>query len=241
MLIMIRAISLILYLGLYLIYSLFILVKVTYYHRKNRIEERDQLIFRTVKKWAKSMVSFGGAKVKVIGQENIPKEGAVLFVGNHQSNFDIPILLGFVDYPKGFIAKIELLKVPILSTWMQYMKCIFIDRRDIRQSLRAINQGVNYLKDGYSLVIFPEGTRSVNGELGDFKPGSLKLAIKAGVPIIPITIKDSFKLMDKSNFSIKPAAVEVIISKPFYVKHTQVKETKEMTDEVKRIIKENLK
>lgn len=92
----------------------------------------------------------------------------------------------YIEKPKAFIAKIELLKLPLLRTWMIHLKCVFMDRSDIRQSLKVINQAADHLKEGYSMIIFPEGTRSKNETFGEFKPGSLKLALKAGVPIVPV-------------------------------------------------------
>lgn len=201
---MIRTIIWFVYFWLYLIFVLPTLINVKKLDRQNKIKERDDLVFKTVQSWARSLVRLSGAKIKVIGEENIPKNQAVVFVSNHQGNFDIPILLGFLNKPKAFIAKKEILKIPMISTWMKYMNCIFMDRSDIRQSLKAINQGVEYIKDGYSMVIFPEGTRSVDGQLGDFKPGSLKLASKSGALIIPITVKGSNQIMSKNSLIIKP-------------------------------------
>jgi 1-acyl-sn-glycerol-3-phosphate acyltransferase len=176
----------------------------------------------------------------VTGEENLHKEGPVLFVSNHQGNFDIPILLGFIDKPKAFIAKKELTKIPILRTWMEYMQCVFIDRSDARQSLKAINRGAELLQEGYSQVIFPEGTRSEDGTLREFKPGSLKLALKANVPIIPITIKGSYNMMPKGDWKIKAAKVEVIISPPVSTENVSVKESNELTEKVKTIIESHL-
>lgn len=236
---MLRTIFLILYLVAYLFYSLIFLVRVKFLDKRKRVEERDQLVNKISKRWAKAMVKSIGAKVEIIGEDNLP-DGPVLLVGNHQSNFDIPILMGYLKKPIAFIAKIETKKIPVIKSWMEYMQCVFMDRQDIRQSLRAINQGVNHLKEGYSYAIFPEGTRSVNGELLDFKPGSLKLALKANVPIIPIIMMDTYKLMSKKSWSITPASVKVIICEPIYTNDLEVKDTKVLTNHIKQIIKSKL-
>ena len=222
----------------YLIFTLLPLIKVKKLDKQNRIKERDDLVFKTARKWAKSLVNLTGTKINIIGEENLPKNETVVFVSNHQSNFDIPILLGFLNHPKAFIAKIEMANFPIVSTWMKYMNCVFMDRKDIRQSLHSINQGVEYLKKGYSMVIFPEGTRSMDGQLGDFKPGGLKLASKSGVTIIPITINGSKNIMSKNSFIIKPANVNVIISPPVYPE--TIKDTGKLTETIRDIIKGNL-
>ncbi|MFT9497777.1 lysophospholipid acyltransferase family protein [Anaerosolibacter sp.] len=233
---MVKTIIWFIYFGLYLLGTVPALMKVKSLDQQGRIQERDKIIHQTARGWAKSLVNFTGAQIQVTGEENIPKEGSVLFVSNHQGNFDIPILLGFIDKPKAFIAKKELKKIPILRTWMEYMQCVFIDRQDARQSLKAINRGTELLKEGYSQVIFPEGTRSEDGTIGEFKAGSLKLALKANVPIIPISIKGSYNMMPKGDWKIKAAKVEVIISPAVSTENVAVKESNELTDRVREII-----
>lgn len=211
---MIRTILWFGYFWLYLIKIMPEYFKVNRLLREGRIEERDKLVTSIAAKWARDLLKQAGASVKVTGAENIPVDRAVLFVSNHQGNFDIPILLGYIDKPKAFVAKIEMLKLPLIRTWMKQMNCVFMDRHDMRQSLRVMNEATEYLKQGYSMVIFPEGTRSRGKTMGEFKAGSLRIASKANVPIVPVTIKGSYKLMEQNGFIIKPAEVEVIISEP---------------------------
>ena len=238
---MIRAIIWFAYFWSYLFYTAFILIKVKALDKQNKLVQRDELTHETARKWAKAIVGFSGSSIKVIGQENIPKDGGVLFVANHQSNFDIPILIGFVTRPKGFIAKLELMKVPVFSSWMKYIGCIFIDRGDVRQSLKAIKEGAERLVEGHALVIFPEGTRSKDGIVGEFKPGSLKLAMKSKVPIIPVTIKGSMNMMPKDKFVVRPSKVEVIISPPIIIDEIYEKDSSKITEKVRNIIIDNLK
>ena len=237
---MIRTVVWFIYFAISSVFTLPSLIKVKKYEKENRLVERDELVDITAKKWARSLVKLTGSEIKVIGEDNIPKEGPVLFVGNHQGNFDIPILLGYIEKPKAFIAKIELLKLPVISTWMKLMKCVFMDRKDVRQSVRAINEGVEVLKDGYSLVIFPEGTRSKDGSLGEFKAGSLKLATKSGVPVIPVTIKGTNKIMEKNSLIIKPSKVEIIISPAIIIDSNWEKNNKGLAEEVRSVISNNL-
>lgn len=216
------------------------LFRVKALDRAGNIAERDELVANKAREWAKSLVLLSGCKIKVTGEEHIPKDEAVLFVSNHQGNFDIPILLGFIKKSKAFVAKNELRKFPIVSTWMEYMNCIFMARDNPRESIKAINHGAEILKEGYSLVIFPEGTRSKDGTLGVFKPGALKLATKSGVCIVPVTIKGSNKIMQKGSFIIKPAQVEVIISPAIKMENGVDKDTKSLTENARNIISENL-
>lgn len=217
------------------------LIKLKSFERKNEVEKQDKLAYKVARAWGRDLMEKSGSKIKVIGEENVPKDGPVLFVSNHQSYLDIPILLGFIDKPKAFIAKKELAKIPVFSTWMESLRCIFIDRSDVRQSLRAIKKGIKLLKEGYSFVIFPEGTRSEDGKLREFKQGSLKMAIKSKTPIVPVTIKGAIKIMPRGKIVIIPTDVEVIISKPIFMEDDIAKDSKALTQKVWNIINDNLK
>jgi len=174
--------------------------------RLKTVQRRFLLI--VTKQWAKTMLLITGNRVKSIGEEQVP-DGPVLFVVNHQSNFDIPTCMAYLPHFAPFIAKVELEKIPFLSWWMKQMGCLFMDRSNMRQSLNIILEGIEILKQGQSLVIFPEGTRARDGVMMDFKPGSLKLATKANVPIVPVTIKNTYKVFEEHN-RIKKADVSII-------------------------------
>jgi len=206
--------------------------------KKGLITEKRQFAHRVAGKWAKTMVSLAGGTVEVIGFENIPQDGSVLFVSNHQGNFDIPLLLSNIPKPIGFVAKVELEKLPLINTWMKLIECVFIDRKDMRQSLRTISTATEILKSGQSMVIFPEGTRSKGGEMQPFKPGSLRLAQKAGTPIVPVTISGSYKLMEGNNNRIKPAHVKIIFAPP--VDSEGIDKASDLTVTVFDVIKDNL-
>lgn len=190
------------------------LFKAHYLERKNRTEDRTLLLYKITHWWANFVLKLSGCKVHVEGLENIPKDKAALFVANHQSNFDIPLLMSVIDTPKGFIAKKELENIPLLSKWMKYIQCVFMDRNNLRQSAESIVKGINILKSGYSMVIFPEGTRSKGGQHSDFKAGSFKLATKSKSLIVPVTIDGTYKVLEESNNKIKASNLKVIIHKP---------------------------
>ncbi|MDS1029128.1 lysophospholipid acyltransferase family protein [Bacillota bacterium LX-D] len=237
---MLRTLFWFIYFWIFLILVLPDLIKVRSLDRAHKIQEKDRAVDQIVKKWARSLVNLTGSKVTVTGAENIPSQGSVVFISNHQGNFDIPILLGFIDKPKAFIAKKELKKMPFISSWMRYMNCIFMDRSSARAGLKAIQEGIAVLRKGYSLVIFPEGTRSRGNQIGEFKPGSFKLALKAGVPIVPVTIKGSYNIMETNGWMIKPANVQVIISEPVSITNLSKEETDRLPEKVKNIIASKL-
>ncbi|MDW8802100.1 lysophospholipid acyltransferase family protein [Clostridium sp. A1-XYC3] len=190
--------------------------------------------------WASHVLSYVKADIKVVGRENIPEE-TCLYVANHQGFFDIPIMIHSLDKTVGFIAKKELLKFRVLTYWMEQMHCIFMDRSNMRESIKSINEGVENLKNGHNLVIFPEGTRSKGPSIGEFKKGSLKLALKSGVPIVPVAIDGSYKLREGNEKSaIKSAEVKVTICKPIYMDELSKEEKTDLAEKVKEIIASNI-
>lgn len=214
--------------------------KVNSLEKQGRIEEKETYIHKVTSKWAMSQLKYSGATVSVYGKENIPNNIPVVFISNHQGNFDIPLLMSYINKPKGFIAKIETLKIPLVRTWMRYIHCVFMDRSNLRKSASAIIEGVKIIKEGHSLVIFPEGTRSKGGPLGEFKSGSFKLATKSNAPIVPITINGSYKLMEANNNRIKAANVELFIHPPIETKNLSKEEQEKLPDMVKEIIASKL-
>jgi len=172
--------------------------------------EYETMINRIATKWAKKQLKRTGARIKVTGLENIP-DCPVVFVSNHQSNVDIAVFLAEIEKNKGYVAKVEMLKVPFMRDYMKELNCVFMDRNDMRQSAQTILDAIEIVKNGYSMVIFPEGTRSKGVRLGEFKAGSLKLATKSRAPIVPVTINGSYKLMEANKNKIVPADITLTI------------------------------
>ena len=164
--------------------------------------------------WGNILLSAAAVKVEIQGLDNVPAEGPVIFVGNHQSNFDIFVMLGCINKSKSFLAKAELAKIPVVHSWMQKMKCVLIDRGNMRQSIKAIQRCIEVLKEGQSMVIFPEGTRSKGPVMGEFKKGSLRVAEKSGAPVIPVAISGTYRIMEANNNRIRSGAVTVKIAPP---------------------------
>lgn len=196
---------------------------------------REKRVFadKKARAWARFLLRRAGAEVTVEGLDKIPTEGSVVYIANHQSNFDVPLMIAHMPKSKGFIAKAETLKIPIVRTWMTYMNCVFLDRSDIRQQVKAIGEGVRNIKDGQSMVIFPEGTRSIDGQLSAFKAGSLKLATKSGATIVPVAIENSMGLMKKGDVRIRKAQVTLKVCEPIVDVASMNRETNVLAEEVK--------
>jgi len=207
--------------------------------KKRSIEEAEIYLFKVATNWANFVLKVAGLNLTVIGKENIPN-GPCLFVGNHQSDFDIPVILSNMNRLTGAVAKEDMKKIPIMSYWMKQIHCVFMDRKNPREALKSMAEGTENLKNGYSMFIFPEGTRSRSNTMGEFKKGSMRLAIKAGVPIVPITLYDTYKVMEGNKGKIKKANAKLIIDKPIYLDEMTKEEKLNLSDVVKDIIQSNL-
>lgn len=222
------------YIGLSLLRQSFKTKKLT---KMTNTSEKIRFIDSEITPIMKRVLAITGTNITVTGTENVPTDEAVLFVGNHQGNMDIPLLYTTSPQPMGFVAKKEMEKLPVLGTWMKERLCVFMDRENPRESLKTIAEAVQYLKDGHSMAIFPEGTRSKNPEMGEFKSGSLRIALKAGVKVIPVTISGSYKLMEEKG-KITPSRVSIHFSEPIDSKNFS--DTASLSDAVLFEIQKNL-
>ncbi len=159
----------------------------------------------------------GGMKYTVLGTENVPKDTPVLYAANHRSLLDAA--LGYIAVPNltGFVAKKEIRKVPFLNLWMYNVNCLFLDRSDIKAGLKVILTCIDYIKDGYSIFIAPEGTRSHEKDPLPFKDGSLKPAQKTGCPIIPVAITGTDDLFENHKPWLRKTKVILEFGKPIYL------------------------
>ncbi len=159
--------------------------------------------------WGKGCNWAGGLKITVKGRENIPANTPAIYVSNHQSNFDIPIIYSSLPIQFSWLAKQELFKVPLFGAAMKAVGCIPIDRSNRREMMKSINAASRQIKDGTSVIIFPEGTRSPDGKLQEFKKGALLIAVKAKVPVIPIAIQGSYERLPKDQFKVSSGSVSI--------------------------------
>ncbi len=189
---------------------------------------------KTALLWSNHTIKSIGINLEIRGQENLIDEPC-LFVANHQSLLDIPALIVAINKPVGFIGKKELSKIPVLSKWMGRSKSIFLDRENVREAIKSMNEGIENIKKGYSMAIFPEGTRSKSDNVLDFKKGSLKLALKPLAPIIPVSINGTYKSLEEHN-RVRKADVIVTINKPIYTKDLSKEEISNLSVTVRNII-----
>ena len=175
-------------------------------------------------------------RVERQGMQHIPADSSpICFVSNHQSALDIPAVLAGLGIWPGFITKAELKKIPILSTWIRAMNCVYIDRKSPRSSIGAILAGVEHIRNGIPMFVFPEGTRSRTGELGEFKSGSLKLATRAKAVIVPITI-DGTRVALEAKRGFRRVTVHLSVAEPIPTADLSDEQLKELPGTVYQAI-----
>lgn len=204
---------------------------------------RDMIALRFVQFWLRFARVLCSAKIEVFGRENLPPKGqGVVYIGNHRGFFDIIATYPVFREPTGFVAKKEMRTWPLLGWWMSSVYCLFLDRNDRRQGIATILQGAEYVQNGISMFIFPEGTRSKKeGEMLPFKHGSFKMATKVKAPIIPVAINGSGQIFDDHFPVIKPGKVRIEFLEPIETKDLTPQEQQELPDRVHALIEEKVK
>ncbi len=202
---------------------------------------KEQEIIRTAcTKWARYLMKVFGATVDVEGYENLPEKGPVVFVANHQGYGDIPVLYSVLDkFQFGFLAKTDLSHIPGYSAWMLDFHTLFLERGNSREALKTINEAVELLNNGFSILVFPEGTRSHGNPMRAFKKGSLKLATKAGVPVVPITLSNTYTYFESQGY-FKGNHAKMIIHKPIETKDLSRHEQNELPETTFWIVRDAL-
>lgn len=186
--------------------------------------------------WGEALIEKVGIDIRKTCSEEIPK-GPVVFVSNHQSYWDIPVFFAAIKEKQfGFVAKENLRKIPGFGIWIANIRSVFIKRNDARASLKAIEEGIELLRQGFSLVIFPEGTRSKGFEMGEFKKGSLRLATKAQVPIVPVTLNGTYRAFEEKGY-VGQAEITFKIHAPIHTGDLSRKEISSLSERVESIIR----
>lgn len=188
----------------------------------------------------KIVLFLAGTKVTVKGLENIPRDTPVLFVSNHRSLADIPVAYTTLPVNAGFIAKKEMENIPGLSWWMRLLNCQFIDRENVKEGLKTILKGIELIKNGYSIFIAPEGTRSKTEDMLPFKEGSLKMAEKTGCPIVPVAFTNTDAVFEKQFPRVKRAHVIIEYCTPVNLNDLEKEQRRHLGAYVQEIIREKL-
>jgi len=186
--------------------------------------------------WARSILAGSRVHVRVNGLSNIEPDKSYVYMANHQSNFDIPVLLGYLPVQFRWLAKAELFKIPVFGRAMLGAGYVKIDRFNRESAFDSISEAAQKMKNGVSVMIFPEGTRSKDGHIKSFKKGGFVMAVDAGVPIVPVIIRGTWPIMAKSSLRINRGDVEMEIAKPIDTIGYSRETKEELMDKVRTVI-----
>jgi len=200
------------------------------------IDPKGDLSHRISSLWARWLCRFSGIQVTITGMENILRDRAQIFVVNHQSFFDIFAISGYLPVQIRWVAKASLFRIPFVGWSMKAAGYISVDRSNKKKAYQSFVATVEKVKQGYSIVIFPEGTRSEDGSIGPFKKGSHLLAIRAKAPMVPVTLIGTGNIIKKNSLVIKPGPIRIVISPPVYTDFTDAREGENMLEDIRETI-----
>lgn len=222
--------------------NLFLVVepKVFYYNhleKKGKTEKANKFGFKMMKKWATSAVKAARMDIEVEGLEKIPKDRPVLFTPNHQSYADVPLLIhALKDFDFGFLMRKSLNKFFAIDQLSKILKCVPIDQDNPRDSMRGIQKTAEQIKGGLSMVVFPEGKRGYSNTPDEFKNGAFKIVQKTGVTVVPVYLRNVFKVLEGNGSYILPAKVKVTVLDPIETENMTRDDVKKLHDKVYDII-----
>lgn len=197
---------------------------------------RDMMMLHYVQWGFRSVEKLSGSHVTVKGLENVPTDRPVVYISNHQSIYDIVVTYSRLPGLTGFIAKQSILKVPILGYLMKRLYSLGLDRSNIRDGLKVILTAIDEVKNGISIFIYPEGTRSKDEQVHEFHAGSFKVATKAKAPVIPVAVKGTRNILEYHFPNIKQSDVTLVFGKPIETASMSREELKELPDRVREEI-----
>ena len=186
--------------------------------------------------WARTILTGSRVPISVSGLSNIEPDTSYVYMANHQSNFDIPALLGYLPVQFRWLAKAELFKIPVFGRAMRGAGYVKIDRFNQESAFESINEAAEKMKNGVSIMIFPEGTRSKDGSIKPFKKGGFVMAIDSGVPIVPVILRGTWSIMAKSSLRINYGGVEMEIAKPIETTGYSRETKEELMQKVRTVI-----
>lgn len=182
------------------------------------LRKDDRIFHALARGWARTSLFICGLKVRVRGLENLDMTGNYVYVSNHASMFDIPAILATIPDQIRILYKKELNWIPIFGWGLKYGSYIAIDRRRSSDAMKSLEEAADKIRTGASALLFAEGTRTLDGKLQPFKRGAFNLAVRAGVPVVPLTINGSYKLLPKRSIVVHSGEVELILETPIEIK-----------------------
>lgn len=222
----------------YLWIGIIMIIALPYRAWCNHLKKTDaqagyKKLHKLVRAFCRVILKLGGIKLEVKGTENLPKGGNVLYVGNHQSMLDIAVILALAPEPLGFVAKDNLEKNWLIRTWVESIGSTFIARGESRKALETIIKSAKIVKSGHHMMVYPEGTRTKDGNLGEFKAGSLKIATKGEASIVQVAVDGDFVAMPPHSIWLVATTVKVTVLEPISAEEVKQTDTKELAEKIK--------
>jgi 1-acyl-sn-glycerol-3-phosphate acyltransferase len=200
------------------------------------VRKNDRTFHALARGWARTTLRLCGVKVTTRGLEKLDTKRNYVYVCNHASMFDIPAVLAAIPDQIRIVYKKEINWVPIFGWGMKWGSYIAIDRSRSVDAMKSIEQAVEKIRSGASVLLFAEGTRTLDGKLQQFKRGAFNLAVKAGVPVVPLTINGSYRLLPKHSMVVHPGRVELVLESPIEIRGSDKQEEQRVMEEVRMAI-----
>lgn len=186
--------------------------------------------------WSRLCCAIAPLKVNIAGKENYSRFKSYVVVANHQSMADIPVIHGFIGLKIKWVIKQELRKIPVFGAACHYLGCIFVDRSNHEAALRSIHRAKRQLSNKSSVLFFAEGTRSRNGQVMPFKKGAFVFAMETGLPILPVTIKNSADILPSDTMDLTPGSVDIVVHRPVHVSPYHEKNLEELVERTRQTV-----
>lgn len=199
----------------------------------------SKIINYLAKFWTRSILFSAGVKLVIEGLEKVDKNKSYIFIGNHQSHFDVMAVFSVLPLKARFMAKKELYKIPLFGWALAATGTIKIDRSNREKSIVSMNNALERIKQGVSIAIFAEGTRSEDGSIKEFKKGGFVLAIKGGIPIVPVSVSGSRFILRKHSFKVKPGKIKMVFSDPINTRKYSYQDREKLSELTRSFILKN--
>jgi 1-acyl-sn-glycerol-3-phosphate acyltransferase len=180
------------------------------------LDKSRRMVHRVARWWGQALLYFGRIQLQVEGLEHLVPGRTYIYAANHRSNFDIFLLLAVLPGPFAFIAKKSLFSIPLFGQALYRMGCVPVDRENVQQAIRSLNEAALKVQQGASLAIYPEGTRATVPELLPFKKGVFIMAMKGGQPVVPVCISGTRFIQPRSTIRVRPGPVKIVIRPPIF-------------------------
>ena len=199
--------------------------------------DRDRIVDRVIRRWSRFFLWLAGSSLTTDGRDNFEADRQYVFIANHLSNLDIPVMFLATEMPIRYLAKAELFKIPVLKQAMEAIGIVRVDRIAGAAIHYEVNEGVAAVKGhGQSLIIFPEGTRSVSGEMAGFKKGAFRIAITSGLDIVPVTIAGTWESWRPHSKIVNGGPIRAVIHEPIPVQDLTVADIDSLREQVHGVI-----